>query len=39
MDKNVLWWIVFSLVIVSALILVSTLQMLWEELKKRNKDE
>ena len=35
MDKNILWWIVFVIVIFCGLIILTALQILWEEFKKR----
>ena len=41
MDKNILWWIVFTLVIFCGLLILTLLQTLWEEFKKNKegKDE
>ena len=35
MSKDAIWWIVFVVVLVSALTLISALQTLWEEFKNK----
>ena len=39
MNENVLWWMVLVATIICMLALPGLIQMLIEELKKRNKDE
>ena len=39
MNKDILWWIVLILTIISFLLIPGLIQMLWEEIKKNRGDK